>query len=106
MAKEEILSIARSYRRKLLESGISVAYLFLFGSQASDMAQEWSDIDIAVVSEDFGHDRFKERVALTRISACIDLRIEPYPLGLKEFMEEGWRMMIHEIKENGIEVAA
>ena len=42
-------------------------------------ASKWSDIDIAVILTEFSDDLFEERVALMRIAARIDDRIEPYP---------------------------
>ena len=38
-----------------------------------------SDLDIAVVSPDFGKDRFEEGKLLRRIAWRIDPRIEPIP---------------------------
>ena len=74
-------SIEKSVRKFIAEIGqwrrIKEAYLY--GSQAKGMASEWSDIDIAVISSEFSDDLFEERIALMRIAARIDDRIEPYP---------------------------
>jgi len=102
----EIVNIAREFRRALLENGIAVEHIFVFGSHAADSAAEWSDIDLAVIAPEFGRDRFRERVLLMKIACRVDPRIEPFPLGCREFEQEGWRMMIHEIKTRGIEIAA
>jgi hypothetical protein len=59
-----------------------------------------------VVSQDFGKDRFKERVILTKIAYYVDARIEPHPVNLKEFTDDPWQTIIHEIKSKGIEIAA
>jgi uncharacterized protein len=106
VVKEEILNIARQFRSALIENGISVERLFLFGSYAGKTAGFWSDIDIAVVAPEFGKDRFLEKVLLAKIGITIDPRIEPYPIGSREFAEEAWRMMIHEIRTSGVEIAA
>lgn len=106
MAKREVIEIIRKYGEKLKEQGINFQKLILFGSYAANAAHRDSDIDIAVVSRDFGKDRFKERVLLTTIAYYVDVRIEPYPVNLKEFSTNSWQTIIHEIKSKGIEIAA
>ncbi|HLP59239.1 MAG TPA: nucleotidyltransferase domain-containing protein [Candidatus Deferrimicrobium sp.] len=106
LAKREIIDIIRKYGEKLKEQGINFQKIILFGSYAANTERRDSDIDIAVVSEDFGKDRFKERVVLTKIAYYIDARIEPHPVNLKEFINDSWKTIIHEIKSKGIEIAA
>lgn len=106
MAKEEIVEIIRTYAGKLKEKGINFRKIILFGSYAQDAAHMDSDIDVAVVSEDFGEDRFEERVLLSKIGYNVDVRIEPHPVNLQEYMEDTWEPLIHEIKTKGFEIAA
>ncbi|MCP5052943.1 MAG: nucleotidyltransferase domain-containing protein [bacterium] len=106
MVKSEIVKLLKSFTQSMLVNNINIEKLILFGSHAMEKAGEWSDIDVAVISTDFGKDRFRERILLTTISYKIDPRIEPYPVGLEEFEKESWKTMIHEIKQNGIEIAA
>ena len=47
--------------RALEEQGIQLQKAVLFGSHALGQANEWSDIDIALVSEAFAGDRFVDR---------------------------------------------
>ena len=58
---------------------------YLYGSQAKGKATSWSDIDIALGSSDFSNDLFEERLALMRLAAQIDDRIEPYPFTEETF---------------------
>jgi uncharacterized protein len=44
----------------LKRDNINVAKVILYGSRASGKAHEYSDIDVAIVSPDFGKDRFGE----------------------------------------------
>lgn len=106
MVKKEIAEILKKYIQSMENENIKLAKVILFGSYANGREGLWSDIDVAVVSPDFGKDRFSERTLLTTISCDIDPRIEPYPVGLDEFEKEAWKTMIHEIKLNGIEIAA
>lgn len=52
---------------------------YLFGSHAKGTSNQWSDIDLAVVSPDFSEDLYEELLALMRLAAEIDDRIEPGP---------------------------
>lgn len=83
MAKRAILNqplnaLLEDYRRALVEAGIPVERLILFGSRAKGYAKEWSDIDLCVVSKAFGRDPFAEMVKLKKIAARIEPLIEPH----------------------------
>jgi predicted nucleotidyltransferase len=106
MAQEEIIRIIKNYAAKLRESGVNFRKIILFGSFAADRERRDSDIDVAVVSEVFGKDRFEERVLLSQIAYYVDARIEPHPVGLKDYEEDSWQSLIHEIKSKGLEIAA
>lgn len=43
------------YLNHLLEQGLTIQSAFIFGSQIKGRTHEWSDIDICIVSPDFGH---------------------------------------------------
>ena len=64
-------SVKRFLREVARQHRISAAYLY--GSQIRGAASAWSDIDVAVISADL----FGEQLALMRIAARIDDRIEP-----------------------------
>jgi len=57
----------------------------LFGSYAKGSAGKDSDIDIAIISPDFGKDYIEEAVILKEISEDIDLDISPRPYSLEEY---------------------
>lgn len=75
---------------------------YLYGSQAKGTATEWSDIDVAVVSPDFSADLFQERVALMRLAAQIDDRIEPHPFTPQDFNAND--PLVSEIRRTGVRV--
>jgi len=106
LAKEEVIEIIKRYAEALKEKGVNFRKIILFGSYAAGRQRRDSDIDIAVVSGDFGKDRFEERVLLSKIAYYVDARIEPHPVGLEDFNEETWQTLLHEIKSKGIEIAA
>ena len=76
---------------------------YLYGSQVKGMATSWSDIDVAVVSSDFSDDLFEERLALMRLAASIDDRIEPCPFTAETFNEIN--PMASEIQRSGLQMA-
>jgi len=52
--------------------------MFLFGSTAAGTAGEDSDIDIAVIADDFSGDAIEDTFRLMKTRRKIDLRIEPH----------------------------
>lgn len=75
---------------------------YLYGSQATGTATAWSDIDLALVSPDFSADLFVERVALMRLAAQVDDRIEPHPFTPQDFNPTN--PVVSEIQRTGIRV--
>ncbi|MBI5603785.1 MAG: nucleotidyltransferase domain-containing protein [Deltaproteobacteria bacterium] len=106
MVKKAIRQIINSYIKELKKKKIKVAKVILFGSHASGRAHEYSDIDVAVVSPDFGKDRYREGAKLFEIACTIDPRIEPVPISLISFKNDTWIPIIYEIRKNGIELKA
>ena len=53
MARREVLRVLRYLRKCLRERGVSISRMILFGSHARGEATADSDIDVAVISEDF-----------------------------------------------------
>ena len=104
MVQAEIRKKLVKLRRALEKRGIRVEKIILYGSRASGRHHRDSDIDVAVVSPDFGKDRFQEGVMLFRVAGEIDARIEPIPISVKSYENDTWVPLIHEIREKGIEL--
>lgn len=85
-----------------LQSSIRVSGAYLFGSYAKGNATPDSDIDVLVLSPDFGGDRFEDLLLLMKARRGIDLRIEPHPLKDEEFNEN--HPLFHEVKDNLIQI--
>jgi uncharacterized protein len=75
---------------------------YLYGSQINGRATKWSDIDVAVISADFSSDLFEERLALMRLAAEIDDRIEPWPFTPESF--DANDPLANEIRQAGVEL--
>jgi predicted nucleotidyltransferase len=106
MAEREIIDTINRYILILRENGIQYEKVILFGSNVSGTSDEWSDIDIAVVSSDFGKDHLKERLMIAKLAYHIDPRLEVHPIGSYEYGYESWKTIVHAIKTTGLEIAA
>ena len=81
----------------------NVAAIILFGSYAKGTENENSDIDIAVISDDF-EDIYECMANLMGMTWDIDARIEPHPIKKKDF-DEASDYFIKEVIDTGIRVA-
>lgn len=99
---DEIISKVRKTIGLLNNNNISIKEAYLFGSYASGSEHEWSDIDLALVSNDFSEDRYKERLRIIKIINSIDNRIEPAPYNPVQFTETD--PLVWEIKNHGIQI--
>ncbi len=94
MVEKKVLKTVRFFEDRLKEQGLSVARLIVFGSHAAGRANEESDIDIAIVSDDFeGKDIF-ERAWMTRDAEVLTIRTCRVPLDIitlstKEYAKGG-----------------
>lgn len=85
---DTVLKNITAFLERLNAEGIQVTAAYLFGSQLTGKADEWSDIDVAIVSPQISDDRFEERVKLTRIAFSVDERIEPLPFNPQTFTSD------------------
>lgn len=104
MVEAEIIENIRQFAKLLRKRKIRISKIILYGSRVTGKAHKYSDIDIAIVSPDFGKDRFAEGVKLWSIARKIDPRIEPVPISLSSYEEDTWLPLIYEIRTKGIEV--
>ncbi|MBI5003956.1 nucleotidyltransferase domain-containing protein [Candidatus Kaiserbacteria bacterium] len=100
---QDVLQSAARFRSVVESSGIPVQKMILFGSYAKGLANPRSDIDLAVVSPQFGHDDVEEMQTLWKKTRFADIRIEPYPLS-PEDLEQSNSPVIEEIRAHGIVV--
>lgn len=104
MSKTEVKNIVKKYAKKLTERGFPFAAVYLFGSFAKGKAHEWSDIDVAVVSDKLKRNEDQNRLFLWQTRRDVDIRIEPHGFTVKDFQNR-IDPMVYEIKQTGIKVA-
>lgn len=98
--KNEI-NIIRKYISLLKEEGVKVSRVILFGSHARGTAKADSDIDIAVISSQFGQDNLKEMMFLRKLAIKIDSHIEPLPLTPQD-LKDRYSTLTQEILKYGV----
>ena len=82
--------------------GIPVSYGILFGSYAKNTANQWSDIDLLVVSPRFDEAHTTEDYErLWMYAARTNKRIEPIPVGEKQFETDRDSMIISIARREG-----
>ena len=81
----------------------NVVAIIVFGSYAKGTENEDSDIDVAVISDDFD-DIYDSMAVLMGMTWDIDARIEPHPIKKKDF-DEVSDYFIKEVIDTGIKVA-
>jgi len=104
MVDREIKNIVLQFVSVLTAKGIHVEKAILYGSYASGNIHSGSDLDIAIVSPDFGKDRYEERKMLLQIAWRVDPRIEPIPIASESYKNDTWIPLVYEIRQKGIEL--
>jgi predicted nucleotidyltransferase len=66
----ELKRIVKRYRLELQKMGIRPTRILLYGSQATGMAREGSDIDLIVISADWRKYNHRERLELLGVAAA------------------------------------
>jgi predicted nucleotidyltransferase len=104
MVEKEIIKKVEQFAKRLKKHKIKIAKVILYGSRVSGRAHKDSDIDVAIVSPDFGKNRYREGVRLFTIAGEIDPRIEPVPISVESYKNDTWIPLIYEIRTKGIEL--
>ncbi len=103
MAKKrsEIKKIVKRYVEKLKRSGIEITTVFLYGSYAKGKPEEYSDIDIAVVSPSFRNmDIFERQIILSKAHHNFGEPIDPIGFTPEQIIyKQGFA---REVVENGV----
>jgi len=101
---ESIMEIVKKYVDVIL-SNYNVKAIILFGSYAKGTNHNDSDIDIAVVIDNFKYgDRIDEEIFLTKLRKNIDYRIEPHVILFEDYKNAS-TPFVKEVIDTGIKVA-
>ncbi|MDR0691632.1 MAG: nucleotidyltransferase domain-containing protein [Prevotellaceae bacterium] len=83
MDKKTAITIAQKYAR-VVKSTFNYDKIILFGSYSKGDFNEHSDIDIAVVFDDYDN-HIQRQVELLKLTRYVDSRIEPHPFRKRDF---------------------
>jgi predicted nucleotidyltransferase len=86
---------------KALEKNITVYKVILYGSWANGKPDEFSDIDLAIFSPDFGKHKLKELQLLSKLSWEIDESIEAIPYSSDKLFTQNPLNFVYEIIKTG-----
>jgi len=108
MVDKKLHQIVKDVKAAIEAMGISIDKEILFGSYAKGTADEHSDIDIAVISNDFKDMRLLERLELTGTALAKAKIMEPVEIRAYtgyELKSKGKGSFIaDEIKAKGVEI--
>lgn len=96
----QVAALLRQAAERVLQSGIRLDAVYLYGSFATGKATDESDIDVAFISSDFCADSMEQWNSIMHICRKIDLRIEPVLYRPEEFRDE--EPLAWQIKKDGI----
>ena len=85
MGEKQVEIVVKDYLRILRNNKISVERAILYGSQAGNTADQDSDIDIVIVSDEFGRDYIKEAVRLKLLALEVNVDISPRPYSVEDY---------------------
>lgn len=89
--------------KTILEKANIAADTIVFGSWAKGNPKKYSDIDVAVISPQFGKDYHHEMVRLMHLCTDDIIEIEPHPFHPDD-LNDRWNSLSQEIKKHGIQV--
>ena len=98
-----IMDIIQEYVEKIC-ANYKVEAIILFGSYAKGTNHEDSDIDIAIITDDFVNHIIDEVLDLMRLRRKIVTRIEPHLIRIEDY-KKAETPFIQEVIDTGIKVA-
>jgi len=98
-----ITNIIQKYQQILKNHNVPIEHIILFGSHAKGKAHEWSDIDVAVISNKLKKNYEINRAMLRNICMDVDIRIEPHGFTEEDFKDNS-DPLAYEIRKTGIKV--
>jgi len=106
MVERTILRTIQGYLDAVRQADIHVSRAILYGSHARGDAHPDSDIDILVIAPEFDEPYNKRRVDLLwELRARSDSRIEPTPVGERQWHEDDSSAIIEIARREGEEIS-
>lgn len=105
MVEPAVVKIIQNYLAAVRQSGLQVSKAVLFGSYARGDAHPDSDIDILVISSEFDGTYDRRQVDLLwELRAKTDGRIEPLPVGERQWQKDDVSPILEIARREGQEI--
>lgn len=103
MSHAQVKNIVKKYAAALEKAQYPFSAMYVFGSYAKGTPNQWSDIDVAIVSDRLKRQYDANRLLLWKLRRGVDTRIEPHGFTVKDFADNA-NSMAYEIRRTGIRV--
>jgi hypothetical protein len=103
LTRNAVIEIVGNYAKEIEQQGVHLRTVILYGSFAKGKQHEWSDIDVALVADDFTGLGFLDKKKF----ACIMVQKPYVRIEAKTYPTEYFRSgdpFINEIKKDGITI--
>jgi len=102
--RKTAIDIVKDFVFACNQQNIRFKKVILFGSVARNEAHKYSDIDVALVSEQFSGNPYSDWASLSpvKVKNIKFIDIEPHPYSVKDFKNSD--PFIEEIKRTGVEI--
>lgn len=102
----ETIEVLKRYKEALRQVGIIPERVIVYGSRAKKRGDEYSDIDVVVISQDFAHMNLRERLEVLGMTAARIMEpIQALGYTKEEFEALGEGSFVgDEVKRVGVEV--
>ncbi|MBI5326339.1 MAG: nucleotidyltransferase domain-containing protein [Ignavibacteriae bacterium] len=98
----EIITLVYKFIFELEAANIHVQKAVLFGSYARGTNDKWSDIDIAIISDNFVGNRYYDNEKIRKAKFATSFELEPLTYRPEEFNESN--PFVREILRHGISI--
>lgn len=103
MLTSNIVNSIQAFLAELSQEGIPTSFAVVFGSCAKGNENEWSDIDVVVVSPFFDQEyTHKDLDLLWVVASSVDSRIEPIACGESQWREDDVTPIIEIARRDGV----
>lgn len=99
---DSVIKKIELFLAELKNNHFKIEKAVLFGSYAKGVFNDWSDIDLALVSDDFSGDVFEDKCKIRKFKAASSWDISPMPFRKNDF--ENSIFARDEILSNGISI--